>query len=68
MGTWNDIAPYYNLINVRSTNIFEDSFKRRQISVNIIERSDTHTVPFGFENIPGFLILSFFFFHVRCIA
>lgn len=46
-GTGNDIAPYYNLINVRLTNILKDSLQRREIPVNIIKRSDTHIGPSG---------------------
>jgi hypothetical protein len=54
-GHWagNDIAPYYNLINVRLTNILKDGVQRGEISVNIIQRCDTHI---GLSNPKTFLV------------
>src|SRR6266542_6318424 len=53
-GAGNDIAPYYNLVNVRLTNIFKDGLQGWQVSVNVIERSDTHIGPFGSKNVSLF--------------
>jgi hypothetical protein len=54
----NDITAYYNLINVCLTNISENSLKRREISVNIIERSDTHIGLLSDQKRFWFLILT----------
>ena len=42
MGPGTTSPPYYNLVNVRLTNILKNSLQGRQVAVNIIESSDLH--------------------------
>jgi hypothetical protein len=41
-GAGNDIAPYYNLVNVRLTNILKDSLQGWKVPMNIVEGGNSH--------------------------
>src|SRR5207237_9917896 len=41
-GSGNDIAPYYNLVNIRLTNILKGSLQGWEVPMNIVEGSNSH--------------------------